>query len=171
MKKKIFIISVILIVVVLIIGIAIKFNEPNKNNASINSKQTNDKINKDSESKNNKQNTNDEKITLRTKEEVLKDMHEMANSYIVADKNQIWGTQEITPKKCDQLIKQVEKLEFTNDEKKELLQILNNWRRYDFRGMINDHNYVWSLLGGNLGKAIDLNDKAIEVMKKHEIIK
>jgi hypothetical protein len=43
---------------------------------------------------------------------------------------------------------------------------LYRWEEGDFRGAVEDHNYLWGLLEGNIGKATALNSQTEEAMKK-----
>lgn len=89
---------------------------------------------------------------LASEEKVYELMHCMANTKIVADA--IWGTVDITSDRVDALITAVNKSNW--NDKSNLLDILNRWKNKDFSKGVEDHNYIWSKLGGTLGKATNL---------------
>lgn len=92
--------------------------------------------------------------------DILNKVHQMANTLIVAEDNQVWGQEEITKEKIDDLISSL------NDSglkyKNEVIAILNRWKSGDFSMIISDHNYVWNLLDGSVGKAIKANEEAVK---------
>lgn len=96
-----------------------------------------------------------QELKVRPEEEVWEELHKMANTKIVAE--EIWGRIEITEEKCDELIKEVSLSSYSHKE--EMLRMLNNWKADDFRNAVAEHNYVWELLGGTIGKAYDLNEE------------
>jgi hypothetical protein len=81
-------------------------------------------------------------------------IHEMANSKIVAEDGRISSSIEITKNDIDKLIVIIDDKRF--EDSKKLLQILNRWKKNDFSKIVDDHNYVWSKLGGTVGKAIGI---------------
>lgn len=96
-------------------------------------------------------------VHYRNVNAVYKDIHEMANTVIIAD--QIWGKEEITKERLNALIIEVTASNY--ESRKHLLDILNGWKNGDFSNVVNDHNYVWEKLGGTVGKAILPNDEKI----------
>lgn len=91
----------------------------------------------------------DNKVAVRDEEEVYKDMHRMANTKIVAD--EIWGEDEISEERLNKVILEVMKSSYEDKEK--LLTMLRNWKTGNFKNAVEEHNYLWEKLGGNLGKA------------------
>jgi len=85
------------------------------------------------------------------KEAVYSEMHRMINTKIISEDGQVWGKEEITPVKCDELIDEVSKGNFKDKEK--LLGFLARWKVRDFSEAVTEHNYIWSVLGGTTGKA------------------
>lgn len=86
--------------------------------------------------------------------EIYEEMHKMINTKIIAD--EIWGTIEITTYKVDEVVTKVNDSDFSDKEKERLLQILNYWKNKDFSDAVNEHNYLWGKLGGNIGRATGL---------------
>lgn len=89
------------------------------------------------------------KVDFTNEECVYNSMHYMINTKI--ESNAIWGTLEITKNRVGILIKAVNASNWSDKEK--LLEILNRWENDDFSQAVEDHNYVWSKLDGNIGKA------------------
>jgi hypothetical protein len=87
---------------------------------------------------------------------VYKLMHEMANTLIIAEDEKIWGEIPITDEVIDKLIAAIN--ESTFDDREKLLSILQRWKNKDFSQGVEDHNYVWKKLNGNIGKAIRLKE-------------
>lgn len=94
-------------------------------------------------------------VNVREETCVWKEMHMMANSKIVAD--EIWGEIEITKERVDYLITEV--LASNYRDKKRLLTILYNWKNEDYSNGVDEHNYLWKKLKGNVGKAYKLRDE------------
>lgn len=97
--------------------------------------------------------------SIRTQEEMWSIMHRMANTKITAD--EIWGRAEITAELVNDLI--IEVYESDYDDKLKLLNILDNWRNEYFDNVVDEHNYVWSKLEGEIGwatgKKVEVDDK------------
>ncbi|MDW8802528.1 DUF6241 domain-containing protein [Clostridium sp. A1-XYC3] len=108
---------------------------------------------------------NIDKITKVFKKDEIKDkktleayqkVHEMANTKIIAEDGLIWGEIEPTTEKIDLLIKEVCSSNY--EDKDKLLQILNRWKSGDFSNCVEEHNFVWKKLGGEVGKASKLRE-------------
>jgi len=80
-------------------------------------------------------------------------MHEMANTKIVAEDGMIWGLQPMTK---DRIIAVRTALKKNDPSHKRLFEILDRWENKDFTQGVEDHNYLWKLLDGNVGKAVRL---------------
>lgn len=95
-----------------------------------------------------------EKNKQRNKKEneVMVEMHRMANTKIIAIDEQIWGEEDMSQNNINKLLLIVSKSNFK--EKYSLLIILNRWKKGDFSRIVEDHNYVWGLLGGTIGRAV-----------------
>lgn len=91
--------------------------------------------------------------------EVEMDMHEMTHQFVEAD--QKWGA---TPM-CNDTINQLYNYVSSSDdskfetEKPVLIYILKKWKKGDFSGIVDDHNTLWSMLDGNVGRATGIANK------------
>lgn len=88
--------------------------------------------------------------------EIYDKVHLMANTIIVAEDGEIWGTYQITK---DDLIN-VKNQVLGNDDY--LYNELSKWLELDFSNAVEVHNYVWEKLGGTVGKAEKLNDEKVQ---------
>lgn len=82
-----------------------------------------------------------------TEEEVIQTMHHMTHQKIKA--SQKWGAVPMHKSTISQLLEYTEK----KNMKKELSYMLERWLNDDFDQIDKDHNYLWSLQGGTIGKA------------------
>lgn len=94
-------------------------------------------------------------------------IHKMSNSIINPIDNKKYGNIEITPESIELAIEGLVYIE--NHEVKTYLQTeLNKWKNGKFDNAVEVHNYVWNILGGQIGKAISINkDKVNEVVKNY----
>lgn len=103
-----------------------------------------------------------------TRVEIINMMHDMANTLIIAEDNKIWNTVPITKESISKLLNMIKSSEDFN-EKFTFTAIVQNWQKGDFTNIVNDHNTVWVLLDGTIGRANEANvpavAKAIETMK------
>lgn len=97
---------------------------------------------------------------IKSEEDILNAIHSMANTLIVPVDGQIWGKEPITKDKISQLISIVDNS--SSSHKEELLSILNKWNSGDFSTAVEDHNKVWKLLGGTVGKAANVNEEGVK---------
>lgn len=88
--------------------------------------------------------------------------HKMTNSLIVAD--YIWGRVPMTRKRVDKLYYVVENSDLT--DRQTLLEMIKRWRKGDFSNIVEDHNYLWDMLRGTIGKAYGQNIEAVEKAEK-----
>ncbi|MFC7365185.1 MULTISPECIES: DUF6241 domain-containing protein [Bhargavaea] len=96
-------------------------------------------------------------------EKILDVMHQMTHQKIVA--NQKWGAVPMTTRNIEQLESIVSSTDNirTPEVKKQLLQIIAKWKQGDFSEADTDHNYIWDLQDGTLGKARGLLSKEEEL--------
>ena len=112
---------------------------------------------KDKDNKTNIKNENTMVVAIDLKSYYEK-IHHMANTIIIAEDGNIWGESEITLEAIEEIILKIEKEdEYISNE-------LSKWLELDFSNAVEVHNYVWSKLGGNVGKAEKLNEKNIEIL-------
>lgn len=88
--------------------------------------------------------------------EIYDKVHLMANTIIVAEDGEIWGTYQITKDDLSNVKNQV----LGNDDY--LYNELSKWLELDFSNAVEVHNYVWEKLGGTVGKAEKLNDEKVQ---------
>lgn len=114
---------------------------------------------------------------VREQEDMWRTIHYMANTKIVSER--IIGWIDITEGRIDALIREVLRSDY--DDKKKLLAILYNWKVNDFSYAVDEHNYVWSRLQGEVGfatglrrdldsgiKEFTITDHELRVMKNME---
>ncbi|QHA37901.1 hypothetical protein D5E69_20390 [Rossellomorea marisflavi] len=76
-------------------------------------------------------------------------IHAMSHQKVRAGEK--WSFFEITDERIAFLLQQLDEKNYKNDE--EYREILTQWQKGDFSQVVGDHNTVWSLMGGNIGKA------------------
>ena len=86
-----------------------------------------------------------------SEEEIQYAIHYMSHQKVKADKK--WGHLQITPERIKRLIEVVEKNEREYEHASLYIKILNRWRDNDFSSSVSDHNKIWALQGGSIGKA------------------
>ena len=80
---------------------------------------------------------------------VISTMHEMTHQKVRADEK--WGAVQMTAERIDMLYNIVKYSTYGN--KDTLLEILSKWKAGDFRTADEDHNALWRLQDGTIGKA------------------
>lgn len=86
-------------------------------------------------------------------------IHQMANTKIEAEDNQIWGKADITKGRCKALLeyyadhKQEAKEVFGEKDYEDLVDGIEKWSKGDYSKSSKVHNIVWEKLGGENGKA------------------
>jgi len=93
-------------------------------------------------------------------QDIVKEIHEMSNSLIVAGDNQVWGTEEVNKANVEKVIKMLDQAP-VNPKTMKLREIVVRWQQGDFSQIVDDHNYVWNLLGGTVGWAKSANEQAV----------
>lgn len=92
----------------------------------------------------------DESVSLNwNQEEVVSTMHKMIHQKVDADDK--WGAVQMTNDRLDVLISLVKDSKFPNRGK--LLAMLSTWRSGDFSYAWKDHNALWEMQGGTVGRA------------------
>ncbi len=85
-------------------------------------------------------------------ETVQKYIHGMSHEKVKA--NEKWTLYKITDKRIDYLLQVVKAYPYVH--KQLYLDILSRWKKGDFSHAVEDHNAIWRLEGGNIGKAVKL---------------
>ena len=106
-------------------------------------------------------------ISLMEEYQVRNAIHGMSHQKVrAADK---WVFLPMTQERVERLIEVVElnKDKYEHDEL--YLQILNRWKNNDFSQADKDHNAIWKLQGGNVGRATGVLtfEEEKEFIKKH----
>ncbi|MFG6149258.1 DUF6241 domain-containing protein [Halobacillus sp. B23F22_1] len=85
-------------------------------------------------------------------------IHKMSHQKVVA--NDKWGFYKITEERINWLSSALNEAELSHKSVYE--QILNKWSQGDFSSVDEDHNKMWSLQGGNVGKATGILSESEE---------
>jgi len=92
----------------------------------------------------------------KTEQEIYSIMHQMANPLIIAEDGNYFGGITILDRRLDRLVDCLDKSNYADKDK--LLAIIKRWRNADFSTIVDDHNYCWEKLGGDVGRAIKPQD-------------
>jgi len=99
--------------------------------------------------------------------QVANAIHAMSHQKIEADEK--WGFLPLTTERVTRLIDVIEsnKNEYTNSSL--YLRILNRWLENDFSEIDRQHNEIWSLQGGTIGKATGIlsYEEELEYIEKY----
>ncbi|WP_281659523.1 DUF6241 domain-containing protein [Halobacillus sp. Cin3] len=79
-------------------------------------------------------------------------IHSMSHQKVKADKK--WGFTTIHPERIDWLLEGLDQTTLTHRQTYE--EILTKWHAGDFSTADEDHNRIWTLQNGNVGKATGL---------------
>ncbi|PFJ17115.1 hypothetical protein COD67_16795 [Bacillus cereus] len=95
----------------------------------------------------------DTEETSQTSEgEVISTMHKMVHQKVKSSEK--WGFVEMTKKEIYSVKKVIEN-STGFQYKTRLLSIINRWEKGDFSQTVEEHNFLWSLQGGDTGKATE----------------
>lgn len=78
-------------------------------------------------------------------------IHKMSHQKVVADTK--WGFYLITDERIDWLLESLETTYESLGDGKTYRDILSRWQNEDFSRVDQDHNTIWNLQGGSIGKA------------------
>lgn len=76
-------------------------------------------------------------------------IHHMSHQKVEAEEK--WGFLPLTAERVNRLIEVVENGDFENGNR--YLSILNRWSNNDFTQVDKDHNTIWNMQAGNVGRA------------------
>ncbi|MFP5116441.1 DUF6241 domain-containing protein [Bacillaceae bacterium C204] len=79
-------------------------------------------------------------------------IHNMSHQKVLADKK--WGALPLTAERVKRLLQVVEVNEKKYENADLYLGILRAWEKGNFDNVVSNHNAIWSLQGGTVGKAI-----------------
>lgn len=122
------------------------------------------------QTKTGKENPFGEKVKTPLSEDLIQQyIHAMSHQKVEAEEK--WSFFEITDERIDYLLGQLE----INNYKSEhtYKEILTSWKEGDFSGAVSDHNKIWRMRNGNIGRATGLlstkeEKKYIESQKKEK---
>ncbi|MGF9766755.1 PRK06770 family protein [Bacillus albus] len=84
--------------------------------------------------------------------EIISTMHKMVHQKVKSSEK--WGFVEMTTKEIYSVKKGIENsTDF--QYKMKLFSIINRWEKGDFSQTVEEHNFLWSLQGGDTGKATE----------------
>jgi len=84
-----------------------------------------------------------------SEEDILNYMHGMSHQKVIADEK--WLHYEMTNERILFLINVIENGQYEHEEV--VMDILTRWKEGDFSQADKDHNAIWSIQGGTIGKA------------------
>ncbi|MCM3113054.1 DUF6241 domain-containing protein [Lederbergia lenta] len=116
--------------------------------------------------------TIEEEFPNDTSEYAIQDaIHGMSHQKVIAEEK--WGFLPLTQERVKRLIEVVEMNESKYIHASTYLRILERWENNDFTQADKDHNAVWKLQGGTIGKASGVLslDEEKAFIKKHFNIK
>jgi Family of unknown function (DUF6241) len=89
-----------------------------------------------------------------TENEVMDAIHKMSHQKVEASKK--WGAIPLTPGRVNQLLKVVQRNSNHYANSSVYIEILERWSKGDFSSVDKDHNQIWNLQGGTVGKAVGI---------------
>ncbi|MGM0753087.1 MAG: DUF6241 domain-containing protein [Bacillota bacterium] len=122
------------------------------------------------ETKTGKENPFGEKVKTPLSENLIQQyIHAMSHQKVKAKEK--WSFFEITDERIDYLLGQLEINNYKNEQTYK--DILTSWKEGDFSGAVGDHNVIWRMQNGNIGKATGMlsaneEKKYIESQKKEK---
>lgn len=76
--------------------------------------------------------------------------------------NQVWGLREINKTNLDIIYETAMALNESDLDRPRFIAIAERWKNCDFSNIVEEHNTMWSLLGGTVGKASGIKDTAVK---------
>lgn len=99
----------------------------------------------------------DVKSSNHDKKQIFSMMHEMSNTLIIARDGQVWGEIPIDKENIGEIEAMIDSNNDLGEKEEErVLETLAAWKKGDFSNGVDEHNYFWDKLGGNIGRAKDL---------------
>jgi capsular polysaccharide biosynthesis protein len=87
--------------------------------------------------------------------EVMSAIHKMSHQKVTATKK--WGAIPLTPQRVERLLQVIAQNKAKYKNSQLYLNILNRWAKEDFSQADVEHNAIWKLQGGTVGKATGLS--------------
>lgn len=95
---------------------------------------------------------------------VVNFIHQMSNQIINPADGKKFGVIKITPQNIEIALNSIKNI--NNDEARDYLnKELRKWQNGDFYNAVEVHNYVWHMLGGEIGIASSLDEEEINKIK------
>ncbi|MDQ0232101.1 DUF6241 domain-containing protein [Metabacillus malikii] len=110
----------------------------------------------------------EEEFPLDMEEYRIKDaIHGMSHQKIKADKK--WGFIPLTSDRVSRLLEIVEANKANYKHSTVYLEILNRWAKKDFSRVDKDHNEIWELQNGTIGRATGIlsSEEEMEFIQKY----
>ncbi|MCJ7689697.1 MAG: DUF6241 domain-containing protein [Clostridiaceae bacterium] len=101
-----------------------------------------------------------------TRLEVVTMIHDMVNTLIIAEDGEIWTKVSVNKGSVSELLNMIEGTGDFN-EKVDFAEIANDWKNGNFDNVVKDHNKVWKILDGTVGRASDENVSAVAEAKQN----
>lgn len=79
--------------------------------------------------------------------QIINMMHKMTHQKVIADEK--WGAIPMTKENIDNLVKVLE----NGDYDSRLLRMAKKWQEGDFNSIVSDHNTLWTMQDGTIGRA------------------
>ena len=154
--KKIILITVSSIAITLVIGVVAFFTYKSLSKDSVQIKETTSQNVEDGEKVIEIIETEaepvEEEFPMDMSEEAIKDaIHGMSHQKVQAEEK--WGFIPLTAERVNRLKAIVEQNKDMYEYASIYLDILNRWSNNDFSQVDNDHNEIWDLQNGTIGKA------------------
>lgn len=121
--------------------------------------------NKGSDKKENNNDESNEGNIVYDEFGVVNFIHHMSNQIINPADGKKFGVVEITPKNIEIALNSIENI--NNEEARDYLnKALTKWKNGNFGNAVEVHNYVWHMLGGEIGIASSLDEEEINKIKE-----
>lgn len=120
--------------------------------------------NKGSDNKENNNEGSNGKNIVYDEYGVVNFIHQMSNQIINPADGRKFGVIKITPQNIEIALNSIKNI--NNDEARDYLnKALRKWQNGDFNNAVEVHNYVWHMLGGEIGIASSLDEEEINKIK------
>ncbi|MDY3373959.1 MAG: DUF6241 domain-containing protein [Terrisporobacter othiniensis] len=120
--------------------------------------------NKGSDNKENNNEGSNGKNIVYDEHGVVNFIHQMSNQIINPADGKKFGVIKITPQNIEIALNSIKNI--NNDEARDYLnKALRKWQNGDFNNAVEVHNYVWHMLGGEIGIASSLDEEEINKIK------
>ena len=120
--------------------------------------------NKGSDNKENNNEGSNGKNIVYDEYGVVNFIHQMSNQIINLADGKKFGVIKITPQNIEIALNSIKNI--NNDEARDYLnKALRKWQNGDFNNAVEVHNYVWHMLGGEIGIASSLDEEEINKIK------